>query len=99
MGRNLRSSLFHKFWLITTISNNQLPLAIWVLIYLLRYLFRDVLSSELASVGSTKEWENICLVVGLIELDIQPSLVEMIVHQYVRIFLAIMNDMAYIYQR
>lgn len=55
MRRNLRPSLFHKLWLITKISNTQLPLVEWVLIYLLIHFLREVLSSELASMRDTRE--------------------------------------------
>lgn len=61
--RNLRPSLFHKLLLITEISNNQLPLVKWDFIYLLKYVLREALSNELASVDSTEE--DICLVVEL----------------------------------
>lgn len=47
MGRNFRPSSFYKLLLVTKISNNQLPLVRWDLIYFLKYFLREVLSSEL----------------------------------------------------
>ena len=37
------------------ISNNQLDMVEWVLIYLLMYFLREVLSNELTCVNDTKE--------------------------------------------
>lgn len=50
-----RPSLCHKLWLITKISNTQLPLVEWVLIYLLMHFLREVLSNKLASMRDTRE--------------------------------------------